>query len=41
MKNAMINNKSQGSVATHLKYGRVFSIHITANLLLSLLMKKK
>ena len=33
-------NISQGSVATHLRCGGIFSYHFTANLLLSLTMKE-
>jgi len=33
-------NISQGSVATHLRYGGIFSYHFTANLLLSPTMKE-
>ena len=34
--NVVINDKSQGSVATHLRRGEIFNSHILTNLLLSL-----
>ena len=37
----VINDKSQDSVATHLRCGEIFSSHIFTNLLLSLQVKKK
>jgi len=36
----VINDKSQDSVATHLRCGEIFSSHIFTNLLLSLQVKK-
>jgi len=33
-------NVSQGSVATHARCGRIFNIHLTANLLRNLTVKK-
>jgi len=39
--NIVINDKSKGSVATHVKCGGIFSYHITTSLLPSLPVKTK
>ena len=36
----MINDKSQGSVATHSRFGKIFNSNIITNFLLSLPVKK-
>jgi len=41
LKHIVINNKSQGNVATHWSCDEIFSDHFTVNLLLSLAVKEK
>jgi len=37
----VIRNKSQGSVATHFRCGKIFTVRIISNLLLSLQVKRQ